>query len=416
MQLALKKNDNYIKSMFVLYYFLQFFGFGALYPFLTIYLTGLGVTGSQLGILISIPPVIMIFAQPFWGILADNTKKPQLILFITILCSAVIGYILHLVDSYAALLLVIGLLSFFQSSMIPLTDSITLSYVQKVKSSYGFFRLWGSVGFAISVFIVGKFSEVFGLTIIFSVYAIVLFLAALLTLQFPRESEITKVKFKEGISELIKIPKFTLFLLATFLVFGPIYSNASYFGLFITNIGGTLAGVGLAFLMAAGSEAPIMKFANVWIKKAGVLKIFLISSSIALLRWILYYFEPPLFFVYLSTIAQGFASGLGIPAALQYVIDIVPAKVRITAISLYTTVGTGLGSWFCIFVGGFILEKYNVAAVYGFFSLLSILGCTLVFWINILEKSKKVNVLQKLRDNGHIFKFGSNDTGKTDPR
>nr|WP_263323346.1 MFS transporter [Neobacillus sp. Marseille-Q6967] len=393
--MQLNRSQTYITTMFVLYYFLQYFGFGALYPFLTVYLTELGLSGSQLGFIISIPPVVMIFAQPFWGILADYTKKPQLILFLTILCAVTVGYLLNLIDHYAALLVGIGLLSFFQSSMIPLTDSITLSYVQKVKYDYGFIRLWGSVGFAVSVFIVGRVSENFGLTIIFYIYSTILLIAALLTFQFPKEGETAKVNLKEGISELVKIPKFTLFLLATFLIYGPVFSNNSYFGLFITNIGGTLAGVGIAFLIAAGSEAPIMKFANGWIRRVGVLKILLISSFIALLRWTFYYFEPPLFFVYFSTIAQGLANGLGIPAALQYVTDIVPPKVRITAISLYTTVGAGLGSWFCIFVGGFILEKYNIAAVYGFFCMLGFLGCTLVCCIYLLGKKKKISIVQK---------------------
>ncbi|MBM7652264.1 MFS transporter [Neobacillus cucumis] len=396
MQFALKSNQTYTTSMFVSYYFLQYFGFGALYPFLTVYLTKQGLSGSQLGILISIPPVIMIFAQPFWGILADYTKKTKLILFFTILCSAIIGYVLHLIDHYVMLIVGIGLLSFFQSSMIPLTDSITVSYVQKVKYDYGFFRLWGSVGFAVSVFIVGRISESYGLTVIFYTYSLTLFVCALLTYQFPIEGDNAKINLKDGVSELIKIPKFTLFLLATFLVYGPVFSNGSYFGLFITNQGGTLAGVGTAFLIAAGSEAPIMKMANQWIRKVGVLKILLISSAIALLRWTFYYFEPPLYLVYFSTIAQGFANGLGIPAALQYVTEIVPSKMRITAISLYTTVGAGVGSWFCIFVGGFILEKYTVSSVYGFFSLLGFLGCILIFMINLLEKNKRVAIRDRL--------------------
>jgi MFS transporter, PPP family, 3-phenylpropionic acid transporter len=387
MQLALKKEKSYTKAVFVLFYFLVFFGIGGLFPLLSVYLSDVvGLSGAKVGTIMSVSPVVMIFIQPLWGMIADYTQRPRLVLTLTLLGTGMVGYFFSFIEQYATFLMIAALLAFFQSSIIPISDSIVLNYVQKAGGNYGSIRLWGAIGFAVSVLVVGRLAETFGLKIIFYVFAIVLFLAALFAWQLPKESQTMKVNLREGISQLVRMPKFMLFLLATFLIFGPIYANNFYFGLYITDLGGTLTGVGLAFLFAAGSEAPFMKFASSWIQKLGILHILLLSSFISFVRWTFYSFEPSLVFVYATTILQGFSIGLFIPAALQYVRDLAPTNVRATAVSLYAAMGNGLGSWFCTFLGGLILEKYAVSTVYGFFSILTFLGCALTFLIKYLKK------------------------------
>ncbi|MFC3883279.1 MFS transporter [Bacillus songklensis] len=387
MQLALNKEKGYTKAVFVLFYFLVFFGIGGLFPLLSVYLSDVvGLSGAEVGTIMSISPVVMIFIQPLWGMIADYTQKPRLVLTLTLMGTGMVGYFFSFIEQYAAFLVIAALLAFFQSSIIPISDSIALNYVQKANGNYGAIRLWGAIGFAVSVLVVGRLAETFGLKIIFYVFAVVLFLAALFAWQLPKESQTLKVNLREDVSRLVKMPKFMLFLLATFLIFGPIYANNFYFSLYITGLGGTLTGVGLAFLFAAGSEAPFMKFASSWIQKLGILHILLLSSFIALVRWTLYFFEPSLTIVYATTILQGFSTGLFIPAALQYVRDLAPTNVRATAVSLYAAMGNGLGSWFCTFLGGLMLEKYTVSTVYGFFSVLTLVGCALTFFIKNLEK------------------------------
>lgn len=390
MQLALHKEKSYMNTVFICFYFLIFFAIGSLFPLLSVYLTDvIGLSGAKVGMIMSVSPVVMIFIQPLWGMIADYTQKPSLVLTLTLIGTGIVGYFFSFAQHYGTLVLIAALLAFFQSSIIPISDSITLNYVQKANGNYGAIRLWGAVGFAVSVLVVGRLAEHFGLQVIFYVFTVVLFLAALFAWQLPRESQTMRVNLREGITSLFKMPKFVLFLMVTFLIFGPIYANNFYFGLYITDLGGTLTGVGLAFLLAAGSEAPFMKIASSWIQKLGILHILLLSSFIAFVRWTLYFFEPSLLFVYGTTILQGFSIGLFIPAALQYVRDLAPMDVRATAVSLYAAVGNGVGSWFCAFLGGWILEKYTVSVVYGFFSILTFLGCVLIFFIKNMENNKR---------------------------
>lgn len=381
------KDKGSTKLSFTLFYFFVFFAIGALSPMLSVYLKNeIGLTGSQIGVIMSIMPIVMIVAQPMWGMVTDYTQRPIIIIIMTILATAIIGMTFPFTNSFVILIMIAGLLAFFQSAIVPISDSLALSYVQRVKGDYGALRLWGAVGFALAVLFVGWLAERVGLVVIFYTFSLALFLTGIISWKLPSERQTVQVNIKEGVKTLFKIPKFILFLFTTFLVFGPIIANNVYFGILITDLGGTLTGVGIAFLLAAGSEAPFMKVASNWIQRMGMLQILMLSAIISGLRWILYYFEPSLPLVYATTIAQGLSAGLFIPAALQYVRDITPNTMRATAISLYAAIGNGLGSWFCTFLGGIILEAYGTRHIYLFFSLLTAIGIFLLFIIKRLDK------------------------------
>ncbi len=363
-----------------LFYFFIFFGFGTLFPLLSVYLKqDVGLTGTQIGAIMSVSPVVMIIAQPIWGIICDYTRRPRAVLIFTLTMSGFVAIPFAVMDSYISLILISILLATFQSAIVPVSDSITLNYVMATKKDYGNFRLWGAVGFAVSVFVMGSLAETLGLKLIFFSFTAALLICTIFVLSMPKESNSLQVDLRSGFIRLIKMPKFILFLFTTFSVFGPIHSNNFYFGLYIQELGGTLAGVGIAFLLAAGSEAPFMKLSGGWIRRLGYEKILIAATLISSIRWFYYFTEPTLVGVYATTIAQGFSIGLFIPAALQYVREIAPDDVKATAVALYSSMGNGLGSWFCTFIGGIIYDAHSLFGLYFFFGTMTTIGLILLF-------------------------------------
>lgn len=381
-----------IHSVFKSYYFFVFFAFGALFPLLAVYLNvETDLSGTEIGLVMSISPIVMLFVQPIWGMISDKTQKPRQILIVSLICTSLIAVYFSIVEQYLWIIIAATVLAVFQAAIVPISDSITLGVVQRVGGNYGSLRLWGAIGFAFAVFVVGFLSEQFSIYIIFYGFSVALLVAAWFTKRMPEETEVIHVNLFTGLSELSKLPKFMMFLITTFLVFGPIYANNFYFGILIQEIGGTLTGIGIAFLFAAGSEAPFMKFASKAIEKYGMLPILLFSATIAGFRWFIYAFEPTLLIVYLTTIMQGLSIGLFIPAALQYIRDITPTTMRATAVSLYSAIGNGLGTWFCSFVGGMILEYFNVFSLYLFYGGLTMLGVLVLFIIYMQDRKTEVN-------------------------
>lgn len=375
------------------FFLFTFFAFGSLFPLLGVYFKEeAGLTGTEIGTLMSISPVVMIFAQPVWGMITDYTRKPKHVLAVSLFFTALAGYGVLLFQSYGWLIIILIVLALFQSGIVPISDSILLNYVNQTGRQYGNYRLFGAIGFAVAVFIMGKLSEVSGTWVIFYSFALSLLICLILVKQMPKESQMLKVDLRSGLSTLMKMPRYVLFLVTTFLIFGPIFANNFYFGFYIQGIGGTLSAVGIAFLLAAGSEAPFMKLAGMALKKFGVIPIMIFAAAISAMRWLFYFFEPSITIVLMTTIVQGFSVGLFIPAAMEYIRETTPHDIRATAVSLYTAVGNGLGSWFCTFIGGIIFDKYSIFTTYLFFGLLSFGGIIAILILMRLQNKEKVQL------------------------
>ncbi|MFB7639905.1 MFS transporter [Peribacillus butanolivorans] len=382
-----KQKQANILSLKIFYLF-SFFAVGSLTPLLSVYLANeAGLNGIEIGTIMSVGPIVMIFFQPIWGIVCDWSGKPAKILAMTSLLAGLFGLGYLLFEPYLLLVSVAVVLAIFQSAIIPVSDSITLQYTTRIKSNYGKIRLFGSLGFGVAVFVMGKLSESFiGPSVIFYAFFISLLIAALLALRLPEEPPQVKAKLFSGMKELVTMKRFLIFLAVTFLIFGPNLANNVYYGLFVEARGGTYTGIGIAFLLAVLSEIPFMRMAGSWINKLGLLPITLLAGIASLVRWLFYFTEPSLAIVYVTSMIQGFSLGLFIPAALQYIREVVPPHITVTAVTLYSAIGNGLGNWFSTFSGGIILDKSGIYMVYLFYSLLTLMGMLLTVWLMRLEK------------------------------
>lgn len=370
------------------FYTLAFFGTGSIATLLSVYLTNVEkLNGIQVGIVLSIGPIMMIVFQPLWGIISDATNSPPKVLSVTTLISGLMGLGYLLFHQYVFFLLTAILVGIFQSAIIPISDSISLKYTSKVQYSYGNIRLYGSLGYGIAVFTMGKLSE-WNPKVIFYAFFISLAVASVVGIRLPKETTGQTRKLLSGIKELFTIKKYFVFLTITFLVFGPNLANNVYFGIFVDQQGGSYSGIGIAFLIAVLSEIPFMRISGGWIEKWGLLPVTALAGVISMVRWFFYYMEPSLYLVYISAVIQGFSIGLFIPAGLQYIREITPKQISTTAITIYSAIGNGLGNWFCTFIGGFILERNSVFAIYLFYGILSILGVILNLWLIRVEKGK----------------------------
>lgn len=368
------------------FYLITFFGAGSTLPLLSVYLANVGeLSGSQIGTILSIGPIMMIFFQPLWGMISDFTNAPTKVLSITTFIAGFISFGYMSFHHYFLLLLTAIFLAIFQSAIIPISDSISVKYTAKVHYNYGNIRLYGSLGFGIAVFLMGRLSEVTP-NIIFYSFFIAFTISSVLAFSLPNEKTSKKIKLISGIKELLKLKKFLVFMFVTLLVFGPNLANNFYFGLFVDKLGGSYTGIGFAFLIAVLSEIPFMRLSGKWIHKFGLLPVVTIAAIVSIVRWFFYFFEPNLTLVYASAIFQGLSIGLFIPAGIQYIRDITPKHISATAITVYSAIGNGMGNWFCTFMGGIIYDKYSIFGVYLFFGILTSLGVLLNLRLMKLEK------------------------------
>lgn len=363
-------------SLSALYLFI-YYGFGAFTPLIMQYYQSINLTGTQVGLISATTPVVSIVTQPLWGIICDRFRIRKSVLVLTLLTSGLIGLLFPVVSTFALVLILYTVLSVFQSAVVPVSDSIALGYVKKHNLQFGDIRMWGAIGFALAAFLTGVMVEKWGPSVIFYSYFAAMVVAILFLRQVPEEVE-SAPKFTtsmlSGIKDLLKLPRFVLFLTASFFVFGSVNANNIWFSLYYQEIGGTIAGVGLAFLLFAGSEAPFMKLAGYIARRWGLELTILIAASVSAIRWFWYSSAPSTTAVIALFFVQGISVGFYLATAAQFVRENTPASLQVTALALFFSVGHGLGTMLCNLTAGWIKDNFSTLTIYSFFGTVTVIG------------------------------------------
>ncbi len=146
--------------------FFTYFGFvGIFSPYLSLYFANAGMTVAQIGVLMSLPQVLRIFGPPFWGWLADHSFTRLSILRFSAVATLglvclfpwVIGY------GYWVMMPYLVTLFFMTAAQTPINEAMAVQIADGDQGRYGKMRLWGSIGFILTVSTMGPLLDWVGL-------------------------------------------------------------------------------------------------------------------------------------------------------------------------------------------------------------------------------------------------------------
>jgi MFS transporter, PPP family, 3-phenylpropionic acid transporter len=140
------------------FYALYFGTVGIALPFLPAYLESLSLSVTQIGLLLSLSPLLALVSPHLWGHLADRTGRTSRVLTLLTLGACASFSPLLFVDRFPTLVAIFAVYAFFAASITPLLDSLALQHVAQTGGAYAHLRLFGSLGFVLS-------STLFGLAV-----------------------------------------------------------------------------------------------------------------------------------------------------------------------------------------------------------------------------------------------------------
>lgn len=372
-------------------YISVYYGFGALYPLITQYYQSIQLTGTQIGTISSITPLVSIVCQPLWGMICDKYQIRKPVLISTLLITAAISLLFTLISTYAWALFLFAIFSVFQCALVPITDSLALNFAKQQKMQFGNIRLWGAVGFAIAVFFTGLGVAKWGPHAIFYFFSAALLFAIVFLRKIPDTTSEFSSNVFSGLGELIRLPRFLLFLISSFFIFGAVNANNIWFSLYYQHIGGTVSGIGLAFLLFAGSEAPFMKVATYFVRRWGLELTVLFAGTVSAVRWLWYGTAPSTTTILAFFFIQGISVGFYLATAAQFVRENTPESLQVTALAIFTSVGHGLGSMTCNLLGGIIMDKWGILTTYTFFGIATIAGLVPLVYLIVKVPRKPIS-------------------------
>lgn len=385
---------------------------GMMLPLLGPYLKSIGMTGVQVGTITSSATIVSIIANPFWGARYHHSHNKKRMVLMLCIAAMLLGFTLSRIDQYWLFLAAYAVLFFFHTPVTPLFDALTLER----QYPFGAIRKYGALGFASGVFIAGQVAERMGLPVIFSLFILGYLVGILLLilvirqanqdkrqkaqldhleqlgqldqldqLEQPKWDEKSVRKKSEGnYLSLLKNKKVVALLISGFFMYGPSLAHNTYFGFLYQEVGGSVAGIGLAFLLMAGSEAPIMAYVHKFSEKFTLERILLISMILSSLRFFWYGTSPSPALLMGTFFLQGIINGIFLIEFVHYITkQVEPALIGMT-MTLYQAISSNMSTILCQFAGGILLDYLGSAAVYTFFGAFNLIGilCYLGFGLH----------------------------------
>ncbi|KYQ92303.1 hypothetical protein DLAC_06265 [Tieghemostelium lacteum] len=165
-----------------IFYFLLFACFGSWRPFLPLWLDQVHISPSIIGLILFFPPLITFFSSTIIGVISDKYQCHKKTFLLCSFCSSAFILSLKFVQGPTSLIsLIIFTNAIFWSPLIPLIDSSTYQILGKHRDMYGQQRLYGSLSFAASAFLVSQLIERFGMVNVAWVnYAIIMMILSIL--------------------------------------------------------------------------------------------------------------------------------------------------------------------------------------------------------------------------------------------
>ena len=278
-----------IYLLFLCLYAVSYMGNAVYGTFMPVYLKSIGLSQTSIATLFSFGPLIAILAQPLWGRIGDRAESKNRVLQLLALGSAVSILFLPISNHYLYLLLIICLVTFFQTSIYPLSDAITLEHLGRTKWNFGPIRLAGTIGFALMSVVFGMVAKK-NINSISIVYSLIMLLTLLICTQLPKIKGHQSGKNKVSLLVLLKNRKLMLFTLLNFMVQITLGYYYAFFPIYFNQLGADNSLLGWSMLFASLSELPFLLFGHKIIERFSIPAVLVATAFFAGLRWLFFYF------------------------------------------------------------------------------------------------------------------------------
>ena len=281
------------------WYLFYFAIVGTISPYWALYLSQLGFSAYEIGWLTAALFITKVFAPNLWAWVGIR---------IGLLSAARLGALLALIaltpllfsSSFAVLMATALAFSFFWNAILAQWESITIGCLDTQPHTYGYIRLWGSVGFALAVVGLGWLFE--QVTILWMPAAIAVFLFANFVISIAVAAP-TKRRSDQPIRSSKQLTSglsmgVALFMLAQTLLQISHGAYYTFYSVYLSDYQYSSASIGLLWALAVLVEMAMFIAMVRWQRHFSLYSILQICLLITIVRWLL-----TAFFIQYSTMA-----------------------------------------------------------------------------------------------------------------
>lgn len=377
-------------GMFTLsaFYTVYFIGLG-FSTFASKYFAQIGLSGSQIALLTSVPALIAMCFMPMWGALSDRVRLKKAIVAGTIALSAVLlffvdgvtdfsradpgtGALPSQATKFAPLLIILILNAFFGQAANPTATSIALEYTNERGKSFGPIRMMGTVGYQIGVLAVGYIC-MNSLRHLYTYFAIALLAGAAAALALPgvrgRQFGGIKISPAKALGDRRVVALLALVLVGTCTTMFYL----SFFGAYLEEMGVNNQIASVITWVSVFLEIPVLLFATRIMRRLSIWQWMIVGYALNGVRWLGFVVAHDLGSWQLLLVAQ-------IPAVTAmacfeffpalYIGKIIAPELSSSAQTLLTFTSFGIAKVIGSLLGGLISDIVGMRSIFLFFGIL----------------------------------------------
>ncbi len=227
-----------MKFIFKLYFFVYFSAVGIYGPYMLLYLTEKGLSGTEISAILLSLPIAVLITAPLWSYLSDLLNKRKLLVIIGCLGAGASALALGMADQYFPIFIWTVLMIVMGVPISPIGTAIVLETLENEgrRGEFSLVRVWGSVGYAVASLVWGTFFlDQIASNFSWST-AVVFWLLAGISLLLPEKQGGFTVAGLGGVKTLVQNKRFIVFVMAAFFIGATLSAHNSYQTLFFQSL------------------------------------------------------------------------------------------------------------------------------------------------------------------------------------
>lgn len=337
-------SQHYLYQRLSLFYFFFFAALGVFVPYWPLYLKSLNFTAVEIGELMAIVMASKILAPYLLGWLSDHLQKRLIIIQVSLLftVAAFAGVLTY--QSYWWFVIVMMVFGFFWNASLPLFEALTLDHLSESYSRYSHVRLWGSIGFIITVAALPLIIDDDGIALLPLLMLSLLIANGLSSLLVKDKIEKVIENERRNIFKILKQPIVIGLLLACALQSLSHGAYYTFFSIYLEDHGYSHRTIGLMWALGVFAEVVLFIVMHHLFSYFGVCRLFAFALFITSIRWIiLALWIDNIVILFFTQLLHAASFGLFHAAAINLTHQLFPGRLHARGQALYAGISFGFG-------------------------------------------------------------------------
>ena len=373
-------------------------------PYISLWLQDLGLGVLAIGALTAMQSATRLFAPFLWAWLSDHTGQRVRLMRLGALVAWGVSWGFYISQPLWWLSLVMVLLFFHTSPLMTLSEAAMAQRVsiggQFDTQRYGRVRLWGSMGFLVTVFAAGAWFERHGMADFPHWTVATLTVLSLAVWWVPPQVDPPAAKTLAGrLGPVLKQTPVRWFFATLFFHILAHTSIYVFLSLYLDSLGYSKTMIGAFWALSVVVEVVWFYFQGRWMHRMAVGSWMLLTAALTVLRMGLTAQAADVWWVLaLAQSLHAWTFAAHHSACVQWISQAFPGPLRARGQALYSVVGYGLTGVLGALVGGAMSQAWGMAVVFqvSAFSAMVAFGCAWRFKVLLtLSRQTVVSALEK---------------------